>query len=104
MAIFTAWPEIGGPAALELMHWGWKLGFSVTLAAATVSFTASMVSEEKAANARTFGWLAGILTIVMAMGVVTYYYTLQEETGESDEPSATVSIYYRFTPGPGGRS
>ncbi len=36
IAIFTAWSEIGGQAALDLMHWGWKLGLSIALAFAIV--------------------------------------------------------------------
>ena len=27
LAVFTAWSEIGGQAALDLMPWGWKCWF-----------------------------------------------------------------------------
>jgi len=104
ITIFTAWSEVGGQAALDLMHWGWKLGFSVALAAATVGYTAAIVSAERVANVRAARWLVGILMLMMAMGVVTYYYTLEAETGESDEQSGTVSIYYPFRPNRDGRS
>jgi hypothetical protein len=93
MTIFTAWSEIGGQAALDVMHWGWKLGFSVALSAATVGYTASIVEAEKIANARAARWLVCILMIGITMGVVTYYYALEAETNESDEPSGTVSLF-----------
>jgi hypothetical protein len=92
IAIFTAWSEIGGEAALDLMHWGWKLGFGVVLAGGFVGYTAAIVGEEKIMNARAARWLATIVVLTLAMGVVTYYYALEAETGETDEPSGTVSI------------
>jgi hypothetical protein len=101
VAIFTAWSEIGGQSALDLMHWGWKLGFSVALSAGTVCYTAAIVSEDKIANPRAVRWLAAILVITIAMGVVTYYYTLEEDTGENDDPSGTVSIYSPSLPATG---
>jgi len=94
IAIFTAWSEIGGEAALDLMHWGWKLGFAVVLAGGAVGYTAAIVGEERIMNARAARWLATILLVTLAMGVVTYYYAIEAETGETDEPAGTVSISY----------
>jgi hypothetical protein len=90
VAIFTAWSEIGGQAALDLMHWGWKLGFSIGLASATVAYTAAVVAEEKLWTLRSTRWLAAIVLLVLAIGVVTYFYVLQEDSGESDE-TGTIS-------------
>jgi hypothetical protein len=90
MAIFTAWSEIGGQAALDLMHWGWKLGLSLVLAAAIVAYTATVVSEDSAWSFRSTRWLTAIVLVILAIGVVTYFYVLQEDTGESDE-SGTIS-------------
>jgi hypothetical protein len=104
LAIFTAWPEIGGQAALDLMHWGWKLGFGLALGGGMVGYTAAIVGEEKIMTARAARWLAAILLITLAMGIVTYYYALQAETGETDEPSGTVSIYYPSIPKASARS
>jgi hypothetical protein len=98
LAIFTAWSEIGGQAALDIMHWGWKLGFAVGLAFAVVRFTASYVSAKKVGKFNGAGWLLLILLLTAAMGVVTYYYTVQEQSGESDEPADTVTIYYPCAP------
>jgi hypothetical protein len=101
VAIFTAWSEIGGQTALDVMHWGWKLGFSLALAAGIVGYTAAIVSEERIASARAARWLVAVLLLTIAMGVVTYYYALEGEAGETDEPSGTVSIYYPRMPGAG---
>ena len=90
VAIFTAWSEIGGQAALDLMQWGWKLGLSVALAAAIVAYTAAVISEDSAWTFRSARWLTAIVLVILAMSVVTYFYVLQEDTGESDE-SGTIS-------------
>jgi hypothetical protein len=103
-AIFTAWPEIGGEASLALMHWGFKLGFGFVLAAAVVGFTNTILTSENVISWRSVGWLGAILALLIGMGVVTYYYTLEEESGDSDEPSGTVTIYYPCTPATGAYS
>ena len=95
VAIFTAWSEIGGQAALDIMHWGWKLGFSVALAAGVLGYTAAFVSAEKVARLGASAWLVLIVILIIAMGIVTYYYTLlEDDSGESDEPSNAVILYY----------
>ncbi len=91
VAIFTAWSEIGGQAALDLMHWGWKLGLSVALAGATVAYTAAVVSEESVWTLRSARWLTAVVLLIFGIGVVTYFYVLQEDSGESDE-SGTISL------------
>jgi hypothetical protein len=96
VAIFTAWSEVGGQAALDLMHWGWKLGFGVALAVAVVAYTAAIVSEDSVWTLRSARWLAAIGVLVLAIGVVTYYYALQEDNGESDD-SNTVSMRFLKT-------
>ena len=85
VAIFTVWSEIGGQSALDLMHWGWKLAFSILLAAATVAYTAALVASESWWTLNTIRWLSAILLILIAMGVVTYFYSIQVDAGESDE-------------------
>lgn len=85
VAIFTAWSEIGGQAALDLMYWAWKLCFSLGLAGAIVAYTAALVSEESPWTLRSARWLTAIVVIVAAMAFVTYYYSLQEDINGSDE-------------------
>jgi hypothetical protein len=92
VAIFTAWSEIGGQAALDLMHWGWKLGLSLALAGAIVAYTAAVVSEQSIWTLRSARWLTAIIIVSVVMGGVTYYYLMQEEATDSDE-SGTISAY-----------
>jgi hypothetical protein len=92
IAIFTAWSEIGGQAALDLMHWAWKLGLSVALALSFVLYTAALVAEESLWSMRSSRWLALMLAIFLGMGAVTYYYGLEAEAGESDE-TGTISLF-----------
>lgn len=90
VAIFTAWSEIGGQNALDLMHWGWKLGLGAGLAGAFVAYTAAVVSEESMWSLRSARWLAAIVIVTVAIGVVTYYYAIQEDTTEPDN-TGTIS-------------
>jgi uncharacterized membrane protein (UPF0136 family) len=91
MAIFTAWSEIGGQAALDLMHWGFKFGFSMALAGAIVAYTAALLASGSVWTLRSARWLTVIVIVIAAMGVVTYFYALQEDAGESDE-TGTVTL------------
>jgi hypothetical protein len=91
IAIFTAWSEVGGQAALDLMHWGWKLGFGLALSLTIVALTASLVADDAWLTLRTARWLAAILALLVAMGTVTYYYSQEEDNGDSDD-SSTISF------------
>jgi hypothetical protein len=97
VAIFTAWSEIGGQAALDLMHWGWKLGLSLALAGALVAYTAAVVAEDSLWTLRSARWLTAVVLLIVGMGVVTYFYVLQEDAGESDE-SGTISAFHAGAP------
>jgi hypothetical protein len=90
IAIFTAWSEIGGQSALDLMHWGWKLGLSVSLAAAIVAYSAALVVEDSLWNLRTARWATVILVLLLVMGGVTYFYALQVDAGESDDTTNSL--------------
>ena len=92
IAIFTAWSEIGGQAALDLMHWGWKLGLSLALAGTIVAYTAALASEDSIWSFRSARWLTALIIVTVVMGGVTYYYVMQEEASDSDE-SGTISAY-----------
>lgn len=94
VAIFTAWSEIGGQAALDLMNWGWKLGFSMALASAIVACTAAMVAEDSPWTLRSLRWLTVIGVIVAAMAIVTYYYALQEENNGPDETGNVSASWF----------
>jgi heme/copper-type cytochrome/quinol oxidase subunit 2 len=93
VAIFTAWSEIGGQAALDLMHWGWKLGLSLALAMAIVLYTAAVVTADSIWSLRSARWLMAIVFVMLVIGIVTYYYALQVDTGESDD-TGTLSMFH----------
>jgi len=97
IALFTAWSEIGGQAALDLMHWGWKLGLSVALAGAIVAYSAAIVSMDAIWTVRSIKWLMTILVLCLVMGVVTYFYALQVDTGQSDETGTTTANLLTMT-------
>ncbi len=90
VAIFTAWSEIGGQAALDLMHWGWKLGLSLALAVAFVAYTDAIVSSESIWSIRPARWLTAVVILLLTMGAVTYFYALQVDTGDSDETAPST--------------
>jgi hypothetical protein len=98
LVIFTAWSEIGGQAALDLMHWGWKFGFALALSMAIVALTASLVAEDAWLTLRTARWLAAIIALLVAMGAVTYYYSLDEDNGDSDDPSTISLLHAKVQP------
>lgn len=91
VAIFTAWSEIGGQAALDLMHWAWKLAFSVLLAGAVVAYTSAIISNESLWTLTSARWLTVIVLLIAGMGIVTYFYAMQADAGQSDE-NGTVSF------------
>src|SRR5437764_7308278 len=85
IAIFTAWSEIGGQAALDLMHWGWKLGLSIALAVAIVLYTAAVITAASIWSLRSARWLMVIVLVMRVIGIVTYYYTRILHSGRSEE-------------------
>jgi hypothetical protein len=87
MATFTAWSEIGGQDALDLMPWGWKLGFSLSLCAAIVAYTSAIVANNSFWTLRSARWMTAIVVVAGGMAAVTYYYALQVGANETDEPS-----------------
>ena len=92
VAIFTAWSEIGGQAVLDLMHWGWKTGLSLLLAASIVGFSAAIAAGEKLWSVRSVRWFFAMLLCVSAVAVVTYYYGLQLDNSEPEESGALSAV------------
>jgi hypothetical protein len=94
IAVFTAWSEIGGQAALDIMPWGWKFGLGVGLSIAFVAYTAALLTGDSIWNTRSAKWLALMIVLLLGMGVVTYYYVLQVENSDSgqDQENSAVSL------------
>lgn len=93
LAILTLWSEVGGQGHLDLIPWYIKLICVLGSAWCCVRFTAGIAEQTSAWNRRSAGWLAGIVFFVLAMGAITYYYHLHEDSDDdSDDPTGTVSI------------
>ena len=93
VAIFTAWSEIGGQATLDLMHWGWKLGLSLILASAIVGYSMALANEDSVWTIRSGRWLMIIIVVILTISGVTYYYSLQVDSGESEETGTISAIF-----------
>lgn len=99
VAVFTAWPEIGGQDALDLMHWGWKLGLGLAMAGAIVAYTGALVSEPSAWSPQAVRRLMALALLAIIMGAVTYYYVLQEEkSSDEDKGTPSPNMSLRRTP------
>lgn len=92
VAVFTAWSEIGGQAALDLMYWAWKLGLALSLAGAIVGFTAATVAEDKPWTVRSARWLVMVLILIGGIAVVTYYYVQAEPTVPEDNGAISMTL------------
>ncbi len=94
IAVFTAWSEIGGQAALDLMPWGWKFGLGLSLSLSLVAYSAALLANDAIWNSSTAKWLAFMLVLLLAMGAVTYYYVLKVAINDSsDEQDNAASLH-----------
>lgn len=95
VAIFTAWSEIGGQATLDVMPWAWKCGLGIGLSAASVCYTAALVSHDSIWDKRVSKWLALLIVLLLGMGAVTYFYAMQASTidGGDEQQDNTTSFH-----------
>src|ERR1700735_5840419 len=92
IAVFFLWSEIGGQGHLDLMPWYLKLGLGTGVAYAAVRATAAAVAQEPAWNIKTLKWFGAMLALLVACGVVTYFYHLYgEEDDQQDEQSTSIA-------------
>jgi hypothetical protein len=98
IAVFTAWSEVGGQAALDIMPWGWKFGLGIGVAIAFVAYSAALLAGDSIWNVRSAKWLAIMIVLLLGMGVVTYYYVLQVENSDSgqEQENSAVSLQSRL--------
>jgi peptidoglycan/LPS O-acetylase OafA/YrhL len=92
LAITVVWAQVGGQDDLDLMPWYDKLFPTLALALVTVFGTVAAVARQRVWNARTLVCLALAIMIVCAMGVLTYYYHVQEDEEHGRENTAGASI------------
>jgi len=91
IAVFFLWSEVGGQGHLDLMPWYLKLGLGTGVAYAAVKATAAAVAQEAAWNIRTLKWFGAMLALLVACGVVTYYYHLYGEDDQEDEQGTSIA-------------
>lgn len=92
VAVFTGWSEIGGQAALDLMHWGFKFGLGLLLAFCIVGYTAAVTAGNSWWTLRSARWLSAMLVVLAAMAVITFFYSQQVDTGESDDNTTRIFL------------
>jgi hypothetical protein len=97
IAVFFLWSEIGGQGHLDLMPWYLKLGLGTGVAYAAVKATAAAVAQEPAWNIKTLKWFGAMLALLVACGVVTYFYHLYGEDDQQDEQGSTSIAGVRDT-------
>ncbi len=90
LAILALWSQVGGQTHLDLMPWHLKLALSLAMAAASVKATVAAVTSHRAWNRRTLLWLAVVVLLGIVMGMITYYYHLNEPRDEDDMPQVAL--------------
>ena len=93
IAFFECWSQVGGQAPLDLMPWWLKAIFAAAFAMTTVKLTAVAVSNEMFPSVRLIRWSLALVTVLVIIGLCTYYFHLSEPADEEsgDEP-ATSSV------------
>jgi heme/copper-type cytochrome/quinol oxidase subunit 3 len=94
LATLELWSQVGGQTHLDLMPWHLKLALSLAMAAAAVKATAAAVTTHRAWNRRTIAWLAIVVLLAIVMGMITYYYHLNEPRDEDDMPQVALLVNY----------
>ena len=100
IAMFTLWSQVGGQDYLDVMPWHLKLALGAGSAFAAVKAAAAAVEGEKAWNARTLKWFGLTLALLVAAGLVTYYYHVNYEYDNQDEDSGDPAVAALPAPSP----
>ena len=87
VAGLEVWREVGGQAHLDLMPWFFKFVLAFGLAAAVVKLTAVSVTE---GSRRILIWSTIVALFLLAAGLITYYYHLNEPL-DGDEETASLT-------------
>jgi hypothetical protein len=92
-AIFTLWSQVGGQYHLDLMFWPWKLGLSMAAAGLIVAITANVARNEGQITRRALLFCSFLIAVLLAAGVVTYYYHVNEPADQDeDQDDSPVKI------------
>jgi len=90
VATLDVWREVGGQGHLDLMPWYVKFFLAVGLSGAVVKLTAVSVGG---CRRGLFLWASIVVLFLVAGGLVTYYYHLNEPAdGEEEGTTLTASV------------
>ncbi len=95
IATLDFWREVGGGTHLDLMPWLWKFVLSAGLAVAIVKLTAASV-EPRSRGVMVWGLVVALF--LLAGGLVTYYYHLNEPIDEDEEGIALTAAMVDYRP------
>jgi hypothetical protein len=90
IAVLFGWSQIGGQVHLDLMPWYDKLLCGGALSVVIVLATREAVNHERWLNRKTAAYIILAIVILSGMGILTYYYHLQEED-EQESGSGDVA-------------
>ncbi len=100
----TFWTQVGGQYHLDLMFWPWKFGLTVAAAWLITAITAELLHEvpdgipnKPSPLTRRALLYAGLLfAVVVAAGIVTYYYHMNEPADdENSDETPTTQTYLK---------
>ncbi len=95
IAFFECWSQVGGQLPLDLMPWWIKLLFAVLFGSVVVRVTAVAVGNEASPPVRLIRWSLALVTVLVIIGLTTYYYYLhepvEEDTGDESMTSALTA-------------
>lgn len=95
LASFTMWSQVGGQGHLDLMPWYWKLIPVVGISGSIVGFTSATAASERAITRKSAVWALTIILFGVAMGLITYYYHVNEPLDEQDDEGTTAALMLR---------
>ncbi len=91
VAVLSVWREVGGQYHLDLMPWYLKLILTLGIAASIVQATAAHIAENRR---RFLLWGCALMISILASGLVTFYYHLNEPP-DDDQEAAPLSALLR---------
>jgi hypothetical protein len=98
IAYFECWSQVAGQAPLDLMPWWLKLSFALLFSTLVVRVTAVAVRNESFPSISLIRWGLALLTLLVIIGITTYFFHLAEPTDEdSDEPVTTSFVAQTYS-------
>jgi hypothetical protein len=101
----TFWSQAGGQYHLDLMFWPWKFGLTVAAAWLITAITSELIraTPEKSGSLsrRAIVYAALLVAVTFAAGIVTYYYHVNEPSGDQDNNDTSPAVTSRRITRPG---